>query len=136
MFQSIYTTIVSNIQSSLGQGSGWVIDWVVDHTVSISKYNLLAESSYIKLPNELDYTRKGLINIQNIDDNECFKSSIARYVNPANHHPARISKSDQDFAKKLDIKDIKFPVKIIHKIEKKRYSLVLVFLTLKIRKNI
>ena len=72
------------------------------------------------MPNELDYTRKGLINIQNIDDNECFKSSIARYVNPANHHPARISKSDQDFAKNLDIKDIKFPVKIIHKIEKKK----------------
>ena len=56
-----------------------------------------------------------MINIQNIDDNECFKSSIARYVNPANHHPARISKSNQDFAKKLDIKDIKFPVKLFTK---------------------
>ena len=67
------------------------------------------------MSNELDYKRKGLINIQNIDDNECFKSSIARYVNPANHHPARISKSNQDFAKKLDIKDIKFPVKLFTK---------------------
>ena len=26
VFQSIYTTIVSNIPSSLGKGSGWIID--------------------------------------------------------------------------------------------------------------
>ena len=30
-----------------------------------------------------------------------------RYLNPANHHPARITKADKDFAKKLDFKDIK-----------------------------
>ena len=41
--------------------------------MSISKYNPLAESSYIKLPNELDHPRKILINIQNTDDNESFK---------------------------------------------------------------
>ena len=70
---------------------------------------------------ELDHSKKGLINIQNIDDNECFKWSIVRYLNPPNHHPERITKVDQDFAEKLDFKDIKFPVKIrdINKIEKK-----------------
>ena len=66
-----------------------------------------------------------MINIQNIDDNECFKWSIVRYVNPGNHHPARITKADKDFAKKLDFKGIKFPVKIriTHKIEKKKNSI-------------
>ena len=49
------------------------LDSVTDHTISVSKYNPLAGSSYIKLPHELDHPRKGLINIQNIDDNECFK---------------------------------------------------------------
>ena len=48
-FQSIYTTIISNIQKPLGKGSGWIIDSGIDHTISISKYNPLAESSYIKL---------------------------------------------------------------------------------------
>ena len=38
----------------------------------ISKYNPLAGSSYIKLLKELDHPRKELINIQNIDGNECF----------------------------------------------------------------
>ena len=46
----------------------WSIDSVVDHTINISKYNPLAGSSYIKLPKELNYPRKGLINVQNIDE--------------------------------------------------------------------
>ena len=36
-FQSIYTTILTNTQKSLGKGSGWIIDSVIDHTISISK---------------------------------------------------------------------------------------------------
>ena len=50
------------------------------------------------------------------------KWSLARYLNPADHDPPRITKADQDFAKKLDFKDIKFTVKVrdIHKIEKKK----------------
>ena len=61
-----------------------------------------------------------MINIKNTDDNECFKWSIVRYLNPADDHSAKITKADNDFAKKLDFKGIKFPVKIrnIHKIEK------------------
>ena len=89
---------------------------------------------------ELDHSKKGLINIQNIDDNECFKWSIVRYLNPPNHHPERITKVDQGFAEKLDFKDIKFPVKIrdINKIEKKKKKnpSALVFLVMKIRKSI
>ena len=62
-----------------------------------------------------------MINIQNTDDNECFKWCLVRRLNPGNYHPARITEADKDFAKRLDFKDIKFPVKIrdIHKIEKK-----------------
>ena len=50
------------------------------------------------------------------------KWSLTRYLNPADHDPLRITKADQDFAKKLDFKDIKFTVKVrdIHKIEKKK----------------
>ena len=61
------------MQKWLGKNSGWIIVSVKEHYISISKYNPLAGGSYIKLPNELDHPREGLINIQNIDDNECFK---------------------------------------------------------------
>ena len=48
VFQSIYTTIISNIKNSLGKGSGWIFDLVINRTSSISRCNSLAESSYIK----------------------------------------------------------------------------------------
>ena len=49
MFESIYTTIISNIQKYLGKGSSWITDSVVDNIITISKYSLLTGSSYIKL---------------------------------------------------------------------------------------
>ena len=114
-FQPIYTTIISNIKKSLGKGSGWIIDSVIDHTISVLKYNPLVGSSYIKLTKELDHPRKGLLNVQNTDDNECIKWCLVRYLNPANHNP----KADKDFTKGLDFKDMKFWAKIrdTHKIE-------------------
>ena len=129
VFKSIYATIITNTQKSLGKCSHWIIDSVIDHTISVSKYNPLAGSSYIKLPKELDHPRKGLTNIQNTDDNERFKWCLVRYLNPENHHPARITKAYKDFAKRIDFKDTKLPAKIryIHKIEKKNYIGVSVF---------
>ena len=78
VFKSIYTTIILNIQKSLGKDSGWIIDSVIEYNINISKYNPLAGSSYIKLPKELDYPKKRLIDIQNYDDNECFKWCLVR----------------------------------------------------------
>ena len=96
-----YSTLMINIKNSFGKGSGSkklktnvqekVL--VIDYTIDISKHNPLAGSSYIKSLKELDHSREGLINIQSIDYNECFKWSIIRYLNPAHHHPARITKA-------------------------------------------
>ena len=57
---------------------------------------------YIKLPKELVHPKNDLINIQNIDDNECFKRCLVKYLHPVNQ---------------------KYPVKIkdIDKIEKKEF---------------
>ena len=120
VFQSIYPTNITNIQKSLGKCSDWITDSVIDHTISGSKYPL-ARSSYIKLPKELDYPRKGLINIQNIDDIECFKWCLVRYLNPADDHPTRIAKVDEDFVTMLNFKDINFPVKIKSYENKEKY---------------
>ena len=78
-----------------------------------------------------------MINIQNTGDNECFKCSIVKYLNLENHHPAKITKADKDFAKKLGFKGIIFPAKIrdTHTIVRKTLS-ALVFLAIKIRNNI
>ena len=108
MFKSTYTTVILNIPKSLGKGSGWIIDSVIDYKVSNSKHNTFSGSSYIKFPKELDHPKKELINIQNIDDNECFKWCLVRYLNPTDHYPARITKIVKDFAKKLNFIVMKF----------------------------
>ena len=35
VFESTYSTIISNIQKYLGKGSSWIIDSVIDDTISI-----------------------------------------------------------------------------------------------------
>ena len=49
-FESVYATIISNIQKSLG--NGWVrsIDSFMDDNINVSKYSPLASSRYIKSP--------------------------------------------------------------------------------------
>ena len=73
VFESIYSTIILNIQKCLRQDFGWITDSVMDHNINISKNTPLASEIYIKLPKELDHPRNGLINIENIDDDQCFK---------------------------------------------------------------
>ena len=70
-----------------------------------------------------------MINIQNTDGNECFKWSIVKYLNPTDHNPRWITKTDKEFSKKLDSKDIKFPVKLrdISQIEKSNSISIRVF---------
>ena len=92
VLQSIYIAIITNIQKSLGKGSGWIIDSVIDHNIHISKYNPLAGNSYTELPKELSHQRKGMINIQNIGD-ECLKQCLVRYLNPADLSPSKNFKS-------------------------------------------
>ena len=53
-----------------------------------------------------------MVNIQNINDNECFKWYLVRYLHPVEYNLKRITKADNNFAKKIDFKEIKFPVKV------------------------
>ena len=85
---------------------------MIEQNIIISKFKPLSGSSYIKLPKEINHSKKGLINLQNSNYKKNLKWCLIRYLNPADHHPARIRKNDKNF------RYIKFPVKIrdIHKI--------------------
>ena len=67
-----------------------------------------------------------MINIQNMNDNECFNWCIVRYLHLADQHPARIRKNDEILADELDFEDIKYPVNIkdIHKIQKNQKNVM------------
>ena len=70
-----------------------------------------------------------MIKVQNVDDNECFKWFLVRYLSLADLNPRRITKNDEDCPKTFDFKDIKIQFKIrnIHKIEKKNSITISVF---------
>ena len=65
-------------------------------------------------------------------------NALNGYLNPTDHSQRKITQADKDFAKRLDFKDIKFPVKVrdIPKTEKNRSPSTLVFLVMKTRINI
>ena len=49
VFESIYSTVISNIQKTLRKELGWITDSVVYHAVNISKNKPFHGSSYMEL---------------------------------------------------------------------------------------
>ena len=129
--ESVYSTVISNIQKSLGKGLVW-------NFIDILKCKLWSGSSFKKLPKKLNHPKKGLINIQNIDDNKSFKGCLVSYVHPADLNLVGILEADKSFVRELDFKDIKVPLKIrdIHKIEEKRIALTFLILVMKKKRKI
>ena len=111
--------ILDFIDIWISEGSGWTIERIEKHFINFVKYQPLKGSSYIELPKESQHPRKGLINIQN-KDNECFRWCHIRYLNPQKKNPQRIKDTDKEFINKLDYNNVKFPVmtKDIPKVEK------------------
>ena len=86
--------ILNKIAQWISEGSGWTIQSVDNHYINIVKYQPMKGSSYIKLPQELRNSAKGLINMKN-EDNECFRWCHIRHLNPQDKYPQRIKKSDK-----------------------------------------
>ena len=74
-----------------------------------SKESSLKGSSYNELPPELRNSAKGLINLQN-KDNQCFRWCHIRHLSPQQKYPQRIKKFDKEYIKNLDYADDTFPV--------------------------
>ena len=112
----------------ISEGSGWTIESVDNHYLNIVQYQPMKGSSYIKLPQELRNSAKGLINMKN-EDIECFRWCHIRHLNPQDIHPERIKKSDKEYINKLDYSGIEFPVTIkqYNKIEKQNEININVF---------
>ena len=117
--QTSQQQILNKIAQWISEGSGWTIQSIEKHYINIVNYNPLKGSSYIELPQELQNSAKGLINMKN-KDNECFRWCHIRHLNPQEKDPQRIKKVDKAYIDKLNYTGIEFPVtfKQINKIEK------------------
>ena len=75
--------IMSQIGAWLSEGSGWTISSIDKHYLNTVVYEPMKGNCYIPLPVELRNSAKGLLNIQN-KDNQCFRWCHIRYLNPQN----------------------------------------------------
>ena len=77
----------SIVEKWMYERSSWTINWLIQHQLVISEIAPCEGSFYFPMPNELRNPMKGLINIQN-EDNECFRWFLVQYLNPVNKNPA------------------------------------------------
>src|SRR5271155_1650745 len=91
-------------------GSNWRFKAVVKMDVNTAIYKPLKGNSYIPLLPVLA-NKKAIINMQNEDD-QCFKWSVVRALNPVEKHQDRITQELRIQAEKLNWSGIEFPVKL------------------------
>ena len=84
--------ILNKIAIWISEGSGWTIESVDNHYLNVVTFQPLVGSSYIELPEELQNSMKGLINLQN-KDNECFRWCHIRHLNPQENRSTENKKS-------------------------------------------
>ena len=126
--ESSKQNILNKIAVWISEGSGWTIQSVDNHYLNVVKYKPMKASSYIKLPQELRNSAKGLVNMKN-EDNECFRWCHIRHLNPQEKNPQRIKKVDKQYIENLNYSGIEFPVttKQYNKIEKQNEININVF---------
>ena len=69
--ENVFQEILYRIDNWINQGSGWNVELTESQYINISTYRPLPGGFYVKLPAELRSSKKGLINIKNIDQ-KCF----------------------------------------------------------------
>ena len=126
--QASQQQLMNSIGVWLSEGSWWAISSIDEHYINIVVYDPLKGSSRIQLPQELQTPNKGLINLEN-EDNDCFRWCHIRYLNPKENNPQRIKKSDKRMVEQLNYQHTEFPVAVKHynKIEKQNNININVF---------
>ena len=115
--------ILYRINNWVNEGSGWIIETINGEYVNISMYSPLIGSSFVKLPNDLKNSKKGLSNIKNNDSKSFLWCRVIK------NHPERIKKEDKKLANNLNYEGIEFPIskKDYCKIEKQNNICINVF---------
>ena len=109
----LYNEMAEEIEEELqkvqdAEGSGWQFMNVEKLVLHTTRWDPLNAGSYIDLPPFLK-NKKALINIQN-EDEECFKWSVLRALNPKDKNAERIDKDLKSKQDTLNMKGIKYPV--------------------------
>ena len=101
-------TIEERIQNLNQRGSNWRFQRVLSLDIHFTDFQPLRGSTFLPLPSKIS-TKKAVINMKNNDD-QCFKWSVVRALNPVEKNSERITKELKDQSERLDWSGLKFPV--------------------------
>ena len=110
VFDRSIQTIEERIQNFNQRGSNWRFERVLSLDVHFTDFQPLRGSTFLPLPSKIS-TKKAVINMKNNDD-QCFKWSVVRALNPVAKNSERITKELKDQSERLDWRGLKFPVKL------------------------
>ena len=113
VYDVVSKEIMKQFDEYMGRDSGVTLKWVQQLDITLSEYNPLdlSGSSYIPLPRKVALT-KGVINMKN-DDEQCFKWSVTRFLNPVEAQGERVTSLLKQQAEELDWTGVKFPTPVI-----------------------
>ena len=89
--ENSFQKILYRIDNWIDDGSGWIVESIESQYINVSTYRPLSGSSYMKLPEELRRSKKGLIT----KDQKCFLWCHDKHINPVKIHPERITRKDK-----------------------------------------
>ena len=128
LFNVMTSRLIELSQQFQNQGSGWQFRKVESLDINIDPFESIYGSSYIPLPEKIA-DKKAIINVKNLNDNECFKWAVTSAIYTAKNIPERLNKNMRDNSEKFNWKGIEFPVSLkqIVKFEKQNPFAVNVF---------
>ena len=108
VFDRSIQTIEERIQNFNQRGSNWRFERVLSLDVHFTDFQPLRGSTFLPLPGKIS-TKKAVINMKNNDD-QCFKWSVVRALNPVEKNSERITNELKEQSERLDWSGLKFPV--------------------------
>ena len=109
---SIYNVMIAMILEKIdkfqNKGSGWQFDSVVSFDINVDPYNPMRGTSYFPLPAKLA-AKKAIINVQNKQDNECFKWAVTSAVFPRKKNGQRLDYEMRANSNRFNWEGIDFP---------------------------
>ena len=108
VYDGYVQTIEERIKNFNQRGSNWRFERVLSLDIHFTDFIPLRGSTFLPLPRKIR-DRKAVFNMKN-DDDQCFKWSVTRSLNPVEKNSERITKILKYQSERLDWSRLQFPV--------------------------
>ena len=110
LYAEMIARIAENIALFQKRGSNWQFVAVLSLEIHLVDFQPLTGSTFIHLPKKIA-NKKAVINMKN-KDNQCFKWSVTRALNPVVKNARLITEKLEEQSEKLNWSGLEFPVKL------------------------